>query len=207
MSTTTPLNEALVASMAAGLLDDYQVNSLTDNSPLGRFMNREFGTVRREMQELYPWYWGGARAVLPETDAPAFGWLAAYIIPDDFLGMRRLYDPNNTSSDKPVNFEIEGDKILCNVRSGIWIKYSADVTNLAKWRALPARAFAARLAMYASQRVTGKAGYFDKCAEAFRNAMSEATRADALHRGMVEDVYVSGSDGLDSVTARGSYIS
>lgn len=193
--------------MAAGLLDDYQINSLADPSPLGRFMNREFGTVRREMLETYPWYWAGARAALTETTAPAFGWLAAYTIPEDFLGMRRLYDPNNTTSDKPVPFEIEGNAILCNVQGGINIKYTRDLVNVALWRALPARAFASRLAMYASQRVTGKSSYFDKCQEAYKNALSEAKNADALHRGMVEDVYVSGSDGLDVVTARGSYVS
>ena len=203
MSTTDPLSEAGIASMAAGLLDDYEVTSLNDNSPLGRFMAREFGTVRREMLETYPWYWGGKRAQLVETTAPAFGFRAAYQCPNDFLGMRRLYDPNNMTSDQPVPFVVEGDKILCNVRGGINIVYSFDQTLVAKWRALPARAFACRLGMYGSQRITGKASYFDKCRVAYGEAMEDAKHSDSVHRGMMEDVYVSGNDGFDAVTIRG----
>lgn len=203
MSTYDPLSEALIASMAAGLLDDYEITSLNDNTTLGRFMAREFGTTRREVLESYPWYWAGKRASLTETTAPDFGWLAAYNCPSDFLGMRRLYDPNNISSDKPVPFVVEGDKILCNVKGGINVIYTFDQTNVAKWRALPGRVFSTRLAMYASQRVTGKAGYFEKCKSALMDITAEAKLNDSLHRGMLEDVYVSGSDGYDSVTVRG----
>lgn len=204
MSTTDPLSEAGIASMAAGLLDDYEITSLNDSSPLGRFMAREFGPVRREMLETHPWYWNGKRVKLvPLNSAPDFGFLAQYQCPSDFLGMRRLYDPDNVSSDMPVPFVVEGDRILCNVVGGINIIYSFDQTLVAKWRALPARAFSARLAMYASQRVTGKASYFDKCRIAYGETMEEAKHSDAIHRGMMEDVYVSGNDGFDAVTVRG----
>lgn len=189
--------------MAAGLLDDYDITSLDDPSPLGRFFGREFGTVRREMLEAHPWYWAEKYAQLTETTVPAFGWRAAYQCPVDLLGVRRLYDPQNTTSDTPVPFRVVGDQIFTNVQGGINLTYTFDQKNVAKWRALAARAFAAKMAMYASQRVTGKAAYFEKCRTAYASSMQEATHSDALNRGMFEDVYTSGSDGFDSVSVRG----
>lgn len=199
------MNEALIASMASGLLDDYSVTSLTDQTALGRFMAREFGTVRREVLEEYPYSFAKKRAVLTETTAPAFGWRAAYVLPTDYRAAKRVYDPCNYTDDKPVPFTVESGHILTNVQGGLWLVYTRDENNLAKWTALGGRVFAAKLAMYASQRVTGKASYFYKCQDAYEKALWSAKTSDALNSGMVEDVYTSGSTGQDVVTARGAY--
>jgi len=48
-NTTAPLSEVAIASMAAGILDDYTIADLDENRPITRFMAREFGYVRDEV--------------------------------------------------------------------------------------------------------------------------------------------------------------
>lgn len=204
-STAGTLSEALIASMAAGLLDEYHITSLDDDTDLGRFMAREFGTVRREVLESYPWRRARKRAVLTESgSAPAFGWEAQYQLPSDCLRIWRL-SRDGEFNGTPIPHEIEGSMLLCDVESELYVIYIFDQTAVGTWTALMGRVLACKLAMYAAQRVTGKASYVEKTANAYRAAMYEATHADALAQGSAENTYDSGFLGLDSMTSRGVY--
>jgi hypothetical protein len=204
-NTAGTLSEALIASMAAGLLDEYTVTSLDDDTPLGRYMAREFGTVRREIGEEYPWRIARKRVTLTELGTtPAFGFLAQYQLPSDCLRVYRLTE-DGTHNGKPVKFKIEGTKLLCDMQSAVYLIYVRDETNVALWTALMGRTFAAKMAMYASQNVTGKAGYFDKCQKAYTNASIQARTSDALAEGSEETTYDNGYDGFDTMSSRGMY--
>jgi hypothetical protein len=188
--------------MAAGLLDEFHVTSLDDDSALGRYMAREFGVVRNEILEAYPWHIAMDRAVLSKLSTdPAFDWLYQYQIPSTWL---RVIPPSvdGTWNDAPISYELNSGKLLCNVGPTLNAKGIRREINLAKWTALMGRAFAAKMAMYASQRVTGKAAYFDKCRTAFSDAMNEAKHVDSLTRGTQPGYYSSGFDGNDSVSVR-----
>lgn len=188
--------------MAAGLLDDYHITSLDDPTPLGRFMSREFGFVRDEILESYPWHIAKDRVLLTAVQTPPFGWQYQYVLPTDCL---RALPPNaggNWNGD-PIPYEVESGKLLCNYAPPLPLIFIRRETNVAKWTALMARAFAAKMAMYAAQRVTGKIQYFDKCRQAYGDAMGEARLVDSLTRGTAEHYYSNGFDGLDAVSARG----
>lgn len=203
-NTSGQLSDALIATMAAGLLDEYNITSLDDDTALGRYMSREYGTVRREILEEYPWRIARTRALLTELGtAPAFGWCAQYQLPSNQLRVHRLTHcgtPNGT----PIAHKVEGTKLLCNTKTSIKLLYIKDETNVALWTALMGRAFAGKMAMYASQNVTGKQGYFEKCRTAYMDAALAAKLADALAEGSEENVWRSDYDGFDSANVRGN---
>ncbi len=199
-NTTASLSEVGVAAMAGNLLDEFNISSLDEDTPLARFMAREFGYVRDEVLQLYPWHPASKRAVLtPVEEAPAFGWTTAYNLPADCIRLRPLKDCGEwNGAEKP--FELEAGQILIDHTGPLYIKYIFKLTNISKWRPLMARVLASRLAMYAATRVTGKSSYYQKAAEEHRRVLFEATHADSLERGTPEN-YLNGE--TDVFTARG----
>lgn len=200
-NTTAPLSEVGVASMAADLLDEFNFASFDEDAPLTRFFAREFGYVRDEVLQLYPWHPAKKRALLePLADAPAFGWATAYNLPADAIRVLPLRADGYLNGNR-VAFEIEDGKLLCDYTKALPIHYIYRLTNMAKWRPLMARVLASRLAMYASTRVTGKAEYFNKAQAEYNRVLFEATHADSLERGTPEN-YLGDDDG-NVFSARG----
>ncbi len=196
--TSAPLSEVAVATMAANLLDDYRIASLDDDTPLSRFMAREFGYVRDECLQSYPWHFAVKRAALPvDNEAPAFGWTYRYTVPSDCIRLLPLRKDGAWRGDE-VPYELESRKILCDVSAPLKIRYIRRVTNIAEWSPLAARAFATRLALYSATRVTGKNTYYQKCFQALKDVMWEATQNDSLERGTNEGY----TQGINSLTIR-----
>lgn len=203
-NTSALLSEVGIANMASGLLAEYPIESLDDDRPIGRFMAREFGYVRDEMLQVYPWHFAKKRALLPQASpAPAFGWAYAYTLPADCLralpirlGGQHNYDP--------VPHEVESGQVLTDYEyNGVLpVHYIWRVTDASKFPPLFARTMANRLAVIASQRITGKATYYQTARDAYLASMQEAVMADSLSRGTPESVYV--RDGLQtSLSVRG----
>ena len=204
-NTAGTLSEALIASMAAGLLDEYHVTSLDDDTPLGRYMAREFGTVRREILEEYPWFRARVLVTLTELgDVPDFGFAAKYQLPSNCIRVWRVTQ-DDLFNGAPTKFKVFGTELHCDVPTELNVIYIKDLTNVGLWSAQMGRTFAAKMAMYASQNVTGKAGYFDKCEKAYVNASIAARMSDALAEGSEETVYDNGYDGYDTMNSRGLY--
>lgn len=204
-NTSGTLSEALIASMAAGLLDEYHVTSLDDNTPLGRYLAREFGQVRREILEEYPWFRARELVTLTElATTPDFGFAAKYQIPTNCIRVWRITD-GDLFNGAPTPFKVYGTELHCDVRSSLNVIYCKDLANVGLWSAMMGRTFSAKMAMYASQNVTGKAGYFDKCEKAYVNASVNARMTDALAEGSGETTYDNGYDGFDSMNSRGMY--
>lgn len=185
-NTSAPLSEVAIAAMAAGILDDFTLTSLDDNTPLARMMAREFGFVRDEISVVHPWTELKSRAVLaPVVTAPAFGWKYAYNVPSDCLRVLPLR-AGGLLNGRPIPYEYESRQILTDEPTQLYIHYIRRETNIALWSPLLARAFAARLAILASTRVTGKMQYYTKATEAYRSAMYEAQHVDSLSLGTPE---------------------
>lgn len=197
-NTTAPLSEVGVVAMAGDLLDEFNISSLDENTPFARFASRQFGYVRDEVLQLYPWHTAIKREQLAATEAPAFGWSYAYTIPADALRVHPIRS-NGELDGAMIPFEIEAGQILTNQPAPLKIRYTFRLTNLSKWRPLMARVFAARLAMYGATRVTGKDSYYQKAKAEFDRTLFEAAHADSLERGTTENYW--GSDNVFS--ARG----
>lgn len=192
-NTSAPLSEVAIASMACSLLAEYPLQSLDDDTPMARFMAREFGPVRDELLQIYPWHWAMSRAALPlANNPPDFGWTKAYNIPAGCLRLLPLRD-GGTINGTPVPFELESGQVLTDYSYNGYlpIRYIRRETNPTKFSPLFARALANRLAMISAQRVTGKASYFQTTREAYMSSMQDARLSDSLERGTPESQYTS----------------
>lgn len=202
-NTSALLSEVAVASMAAGLLDDFSLSNLDERSPIARFMAREFGYVRDEVLQVYPWHPALKRAALdPLTDAPAFGWAYAYELPADCLRLEPLTE-FGVLNGSLIPHEVENGQVLTNQPGPLYIRYVHRLTAMQKWRPLMARTFAARLAMYAATRVTGKEGYYKKAREEYQASLTEAMHADTLERGTPQSYGIYSGAGQDVFSVRG----
>jgi len=189
-NTSAPLSEVGIANMAAALLAEYPIPSLDHDSPLGRFMAREFGYVRNEMLEAYPWHFAKSRALLPVASTPPFGFLRAYNLPADCLRLLPIrYMGRHDGELYP--YEVESNQVLTDyeMNGALPIHYIRRETDPTKFTPLFARALGSRLALLCAQRVTGKASYYQVCLEAYRSALLEAYNADSLSRGTPESQY------------------
>ena len=201
-NTTVPYSEAAVASMAASLLDEYNIVSLDEDTPLARFMSREFGFVRDEVLQIYPWHVAGKRVSLsPLANEPEFGWKYAYQLPSDCIRVRPLRDGGLLDTAE-LPHEIEGGQILTDQPAPLYVRYTYRLTNMSKWRPMMARLLACRLAMYAATRITGKSMYYEKCVQEYNRAFFEATHADSLERGSTERVQLY-DNSHDAISVRG----
>lgn len=188
-NTSAPLSEVAIANMAAGILDDYPITSLDDETPMARIMAREFGFVRREVLTLHPWSDVKTRKLLAPLNAPPdFGWSYKYQLPSDCLRLLPLRLDGQWEGDL-IPYELESREILCDQPSSLKIHYLRDETNVAKFSPLLARAFAARLAVVAASRITGKMAMRERAKEEFKEALAAAQIIDSLSMGTPEGQY------------------
>ncbi len=190
-NTSAPLSEVGIANMAAELLSDHGMATLDENTPLGRFMQRNFGYVRDEMLQAYPWHFAKTRKILPvDNAAPAFGYSYSYTLPTDCLKLLPLRC-GGLHNGTPIPYELESGKILTNGdgNTSLKIHYIRRETDCSKFSPLFARAFGCRLALIASVRVTGKSNYYDRCLLAYQDSMFLAAQQDSLERGTPESQY------------------
>jgi hypothetical protein len=185
--TDQPISETAVANMAATTLEDSHITSLDEDSVLGRFMASQFGYVRDELLRLHPWSFAKKRIVLsPLEAAPAFGWTYQYQLPSDCLRALPLRQGGYLNG-KPVKFEREGSLILTNDGPVLPLQYIRRVTTASEFEPLFARVFGERLAVMASQRITGKASYTEKAMSLYQRALADAFLTNALDGGTPED--------------------
>jgi len=104
---------------------------------------------------------------------------------------------------EPIAHEVEGGQILTDEAGPLKIRYIKRLTQISQWRPLMARVFAARLAVYAATRVTGKMQYYQKAMDEYQRLMIEAQHADSLERGTTERTSVPGGYTQDVFTVRG----
>lgn len=202
-NTSAPYSEAMIASAAASLLDDLRLSSLDEETPLARFMAREFGLVRDELLRIYPWVFARKRALLsPLVTAPPFGWNYAYQLPTDYIRSGTQTDTGRKDGNE-VPHEIEGRILYTNKAGAFPLKYIRRETDPAVFDPLFARALAAKLASYAATKVTGKMQYYQKAAGEFAQTMQMAAVADSLSEGTAGS-YSSGHE--SALGARGVYV-
>lgn len=204
MDIAPAISDVAVANFAAGILDDRSITSLSDDTSIGRFMQREYTYARDELLQSYPWSFAKKRALLPAlTAAPAFGYQYAYRVPTDCLRPLPLTVDGHEESD-PVPYEYESFEILCDLSAPLKLRYIRRVTNASEFTHLYARALGCKLAMMAATRITGKSAYFEKAAQMYAAAMADAKLEDSLSRG-TPSRYISadGTAGISVLGVRG----
>lgn len=188
-NTSAPLSEVSIANAAIDIIHDVPLAALDDDNKVGRFMARNFGLARDQILESWPWRIARARASLAaDGTAPSFGWDYSYTLPTDCLKPLPLRY-NGEWNGVPVPHELEGDKILCDQSGPLYFRYIKRETNVTKFTPLLARVISARLAVLASQNITGKSSYLEAAKLEFQDAWEAATLSESLANGTPEFQY------------------
>lgn len=94
-----------------------------------------YDQTRNSLLESFEWKFASARAVLTkDTNSPPFEWDNQFILPTDFLRLKRVYevDEGNAKDDR---FTIEGNRVLTN-ESTVSIPYIRKVTDTSEFSPL-----------------------------------------------------------------------
>lgn len=185
-NTTAPFSEPMIASLAASILDDQPVTSLSDDTTVARFMARWFGPARDALLQKYPWHFAKDRKLLAsDSPGPAFGWSESYTIPSDWVRVLPLTEDGEWGG-REIPYEVEGGKILTDAKAPLKVRGIKRVTNAAKFPPLFVAMLSARLALLGALNITGKSSYADKARSLYLEAVEDYKLVDTLESGTPE---------------------
>lgn len=200
MTTSAPLDEVTIANMAIDVLSDIYINDLSEDGPVPEFMNLNFGPVRDELLQMFPWNFAKSRELVASSGAPAFGWKYQCLQPSDMIAPLEIRCSGEWNYD-PVPFEYEGEYILTDYTPPVPLIYTRRVTNASKFSPLFARTLANRLAWYAAQTVTGKDSFITKARDMMFEAFEQGKLAESLAAGTPQEQFRSDILSVRGLTA------
>jgi hypothetical protein len=119
-----------------------------DTNPRWLLAAQFYDQVQDETLLEHPWAFATVRTQLTTGGgSPAWGWLYAYALPPDYLGMQR--------TDDSATYQREGAVILTN-DNPLYITYTARITDVTKWPAYFVAAFTAALTAAFAEQITGQ---------------------------------------------------
>ena len=129
LSVTRILNAAL-AKIGSKRINNYE--DAAENSPQAIHCRMHYEMTRDSLLRSHFWRFASARAELSEdTTAPDFEWDNQFILPNDFLRFRSIYEEDGTTS-KSRRHAIEGQRLLTNL-STVSLRYVKKVTDPTKF--------------------------------------------------------------------------
>ena len=145
----------------------------TDGTKAARVMSEMWDIVRDAMLQAYPWNFAIKRAVLAQTDAPAWGWDYAYTLPVDCLAVIEIKDD--------PDYVVEDGKILTD-SAEVYLRYIYRVTDTSKFGALFTQAFGCMLAYEACEELTQSTSKKDALLGECRYFVDLAYTSDAIEQ-------------------------
>lgn len=163
-----------VAQLACDLLKESPVASLSDTTPTGRWMKRNFVPSRNMVLAKTPWSFACTRATIPvDPTPPAFGWSYMYSLPRTCIRPLPLR-VNGEMNGKLIPYQSEAGYLLTNQSVKIYLRYIQEAEDVSMWSPLFVEALSTLLALRASQWITGKASYTQAMSIAYEKAITEA---------------------------------
>lgn len=124
-----------ICNMALGRIGESRINDFEDtseNSTEAIQCRLHYEQTRDALLKSFYWPFAGARAELSQdTTDPAFEWDAQFILPDDYLYLRSIYD-GVTGFNSKQTYTIEGERFLSN-DSVAKIRYTKKVIDPSKF--------------------------------------------------------------------------
>jgi hypothetical protein len=181
------MSEVSIANRALQLLGADSIISLADDTNRARAMAIAYEPVRDAELTRHRWRFTLARDQLPAlSTAPLFEYPYQYQAPNDML---RLIEGGDLQSGPDLSdyragmsrlYSVEGDKILTHIPAPLSICYIARITDTSLFAADFSEALSARLADELCERLTQSDSKRQICMEAYKRAIREAKRSNAI---------------------------
>lgn len=181
-----------ICNRALQLLGSTSITSLTDDNDRARAMNLAYEPVRRRELQIRRWRFSITRTRLAAlADTPDSGYDYQYQVPNDFLrlieggDLLTLADLTDYRGAEEALYSIEGQAILTDLAAPLAIRYLADVTDTASFHPAFVETLSAALAVATCERITGSTAKVQDLRTAYREAVRDATRANAIERASI----------------------
>lgn len=166
-----------ICSNALLLLGDNPINALDppDDSAAGLLAANLYPQVRQWMLRAHPWNCAIKRVILaPDTAPPPFDYAFQFSLPDDWLRTLQV-----GQKDIPVDFQIEGRKILCD-ESVFYLVYVFNNTVEATYDSM--LAYMLTLAMKAAMAypITKSSALAQLCQQELQAELKKARSVDGM---------------------------
>ena len=129
------LSETGICNLSLSDLGAKRINNTalaTEDSPEAILCRLHYEPIRDATLELHRWRFNSARKTLSrDTTDPDFEWGAQFILPNDYLTMRSIYE-NRFSDENIRSYALEGDRLLTN-ETTMEIRYIKRVTDVGKF--------------------------------------------------------------------------
>lgn len=166
-----------------------RITALTDNSKAARAMNAIYSMTRQAELRKFTWNFALKRASLPALASPPdWGFGSQYQLPTDFLRLVQAGDiyavpslDNYVNADNS-NWAIEGQNILTDMGGPLKIRYVYNVTDEGLFDALFNISLAAQLSFATCEEITGSNTKKDVAMQTYKQAITDALRANAIER-------------------------
>jgi hypothetical protein len=181
------MSETSICNAALSKLGAEPILALTDNNNRGRTMNARYAGVRDAELRRHRWKFSITRdslAALASTPDSDFG--HAFQLPNDFLRLieggdiQSFADLSDFRTGESALYSIEGRTILTSLAAPLRIRYIAQVADTALFDSCFVEALASRLAYECCKKITGNENEKESCWADYKNALTEAKRANAL---------------------------
>lgn len=140
------LSETKICNLSLSDIGSKRINNLeTDDSLESILCRLHYEPTRDALIRSHWWRFASTRAVLSQdtTDPVGDEWDNQFILPDDFLAMKSVYE-NRFSDENYRSYALEGQRLLTN-ESTMEIRYIKKVTNPTKFDPLFVQVFVLQL--------------------------------------------------------------
>lgn len=177
---TASVSDVDLVNDAIDFLQDRPIESLADDTAMGRRFKRVFPTARDAFLEMHPWNFAIKRVALAESSsAPAHGWSKRYHLPGDCIRLLQPRESNEFEGDL-LKHTVEGNDILTDQSGPLKVRYIYRNVAYGTWSAQARAAFSLYLATRVAHAVTQKASMLQIAENAFERAYRTAKRLDGL---------------------------
>jgi hypothetical protein len=174
------VSDVSICNLALQKLGAARITALTDNSRNARSCNNCYTSIRDKELRRHNWNFSIKRAVLaPLATAPAFGYLYAFPVPNDFL---KIIMPPQFNLDWKLENQGGVRVILTNQGNVMNLVYVAQITDPMQFDAAFAEAFAAKLAWHMCEEITQSNEKKKDIAAEYKDLIGEASRTDAFEK-------------------------
>lgn len=167
-----------IANLTAGLLKVSAVTSINPPDTGSKFAKKAaqwIDEARREVLQDHIWNFALKRAQLPaDATAPAFGYSARYLLPNDYIRVATIGNEDNPETD----YKVEDGYILCNLSAPIDLRYVYDQEEITKMTPNFIQLWARKLAAYLAYDMTGNRSMVQQMEEAYQEKLSDAKGVD-----------------------------
>ena len=170
-----------ICNQAIDLVGGNRIITIDDeNSKEATICKAMYNDVRDLVLEDADWTFATKRYLLtPEVEAPAWGYSNQFtIIPEILRVINAANNADNLNGDSDLDWRREGNLILCNISTNLYIKAIRQITDESKFSAGYTQTFIYKIASHLAIPIAGSRTLHDDMVAMYEKQKDDATAND-----------------------------